>query len=104
MIDDIIDFRLLIFNLFNMANESTAVKNEGKIRKIVVDRNACIGARSCSIAAANTFEIDDENLAFVKPDPSKFDDDETIMKGAEACPVLAIHLYDEAGKQIFPKE
>ena len=86
-----------------MPNESSVTKNEGKIRKIVVDRDACIGARSCAIAAANTFEVDDENLALVKSDPSKFDDDDTIMRGAEACPVLCIHLYDADGNQIFPK-
>ena len=85
-----------------MANESVGTLSSGKIRKIVVDRDACIGARSCAIAAAKTFKIDDENLAYVSPD-GQFDDEATIMQGAEACPVLAIHLYDEAGNQIFPK-
>ncbi|MDP2685486.1 MAG: ferredoxin [bacterium] len=85
-----------------MPNESIGTKEEGKIRKIVVDRDACIGARSCAIAAANTFEIDDENLALVKRDPSQFDDDDTIVRGAEACPVLCIHLYGENDEKIFP--
>ncbi len=87
-----------------MPDESVGLKSTGKIRKIVVDRNACIGARSCSIVAGKTFKIDDENLAYVAEDASQFEDDDTIMKAAEACPVLAIHLYDEAGKQVFPKE
>ncbi|OGH58954.1 MAG: hypothetical protein A2725_04380 [Candidatus Magasanikbacteria bacterium RIFCSPHIGHO2_01_FULL_33_34] len=85
-----------------MANESSATKTSGKIRKIVIDRDACIGARSCVIAASNTFEMDDENLALVKSDASNFDSDDTIMQGAEACPVLCIHLYGEDGKKIFP--
>lgn len=87
-----------------MPNESKGEKTDGKIRKIVVDREACIGARSCAIAAANTFEIDDENLALVKSDSSAWDSDDVIMQGAEACPVLAIHLYDEKGNKVFPTE
>ena len=86
-----------------MPNESIGVKTSGKIRKIVVDRSACIGARSCALVAGKTFQIDDENLAFVTRDSSKYEDDDTILKGAEACPVLCIHLYDEAGKKLFPE-
>lgn len=87
-----------------MSDESTGVRGSGKIRKVVVDRVACIGARSCTIAAAKTFEMDDENLAFVKADANTWDDDDTIVAGAEACPVLAIHLYDESGTKVFPEE
>lgn len=86
-----------------MANESTGIKPAGKIRKIVVDRSACIGARSCVLVAGKTFQMDDENLAYVTRDPGQYEDDDTIMKAAEACPVLAIHLYDEAGKKLFPE-
>lgn len=84
-----------------MSHESTGLKKDGKIRKIVVDRDTCIGARSCAIAAAKTFKIDEENLAYVSRD-GQFDDDDTIMRGAEVCPVLAIHLYDENDNKIFP--
>ena len=86
-----------------MPDESIGVKSSGKIRKIVVDRSACIGARSCTLVAGKTFQMDDENLAFVTRDASQYEDDDTILKGAEACPVLAIHLYDEAGKKLFPE-
>jgi len=86
-----------------MVDESTGLKKDGQVRKIVVDRVSCIGARSCAIAAAKTFMIDEENLAYVNPD-GQFDDDDTIIRGAEACPVLAIHLYAENEKKIFPSE
>lgn len=85
-----------------MPNESIGTKSTGKIRKIVVDRSACIGARSCTLVAGKTFQMDDENLAFVTRNPEAYEDDDTIVKAAEACPVLAIHLYDEAGKKVFP--
>ena len=86
-----------------MPDESIGVKSAGKIRKIVVDRSACIGARSCTLVAGKTFQMDDENLAFVTRNPDQYEDDDTILKAAEACPVLCIHLYDEAGKKLFPE-
>ena len=46
--------------------------------------------------------MDDENLAYVT-DPDGTDED-TILMAAQSCPVLAIRLYDEDGKQIFPEE
>jgi len=46
--------------------------------------------------------MDDDNLAYVT-DPNGENED-TVMLGAQSCPVLAIHLYDEEGNQIFPEE
>jgi ferredoxin len=81
-------------------NEAT--RTQGKIRKIVVDRIKCIGARSCAAVAPGTFQMDGENLAYIL-DPNSEDDD-TVLMAAQSCPVLAILLYDENGKQIFPEE
>jgi len=30
------------------------------------------------------------------------DEMETILLGAQSCPTLAIFIFDEAGKQLFP--
>lgn len=76
-------------------------KVDGKIRRIVVDRQACIGARSCVLIASKTFQMDEENLAYVTGTVDE-DDEETIKMAAESCPVLAIHLYNKDGKKIFP--
>ncbi len=78
-----------------------APKKTGKIRKIVVDRVKCIGANSCVAVAPGVFQLDDENLAYIV-DPESSDDD-TILMAAQSCPVLAILLYDENGKTIFPE-
>ncbi|PLX28528.1 ferredoxin [Candidatus Parcubacteria bacterium] len=78
------------------------IKKGGKIRRIVVDREACIGAQSCVVVAPGVFQMDDENLAYVT-DPDSTEDD-MIMLAAQSCPVLCVHLYDENGKQIFPEE
>lgn len=71
------------------------------IAKIVVDRDVCIGAAPCVTVAPGVFQLDDENKAYVV-DP-KAADDETILLAAQSCPVQAISLFDETGKQIFPE-
>lgn len=80
---------------------SMKLRKGGKIRRIVVDRAACIGARSCAVVAPGVFQMDDDNLAYVT-DPDSTDED-TILLGAQSCPVLAVYLYDEEGNQIFPE-
>jgi len=71
--------------------------------RIEVDRDCCIGAGVCISEAFNTFGIDEGQLVYVK-DP-KGNDDESIVKAAEGCPVSAIRLYNlETGEKIFPKE
>ncbi len=78
-----------------------AQRKNGKIRRIVVDRLACIGARSCVLVSDKIFAMDDQNLAYIV-DPDA-DEDNNLKLAAESCPVLAIHLYDETGKKIFPE-
>lgn len=78
-----------------------AIRKGGKIRKISVDRVKCIGANSCVAVAPGVFQLDEENLAYIV-DPDSADDD-TVLMSAQSCPVLAILLYDDDGKQIFPE-
>lgn len=85
------------------AEVSVGVKSTGEIRKIIVDRTACIGARSCVLVAGRTFQVDEENLAYVTADETQYEDDETLKLAAQSCPVLAIHLYNKSGKKIFPE-
>jgi ferredoxin len=69
--------------------------------KIVVDKNACIGAAPCVAIAGGVFQLDEEGKAYVV-DPNGADD-ETILMAAQSCPVKAISIFDqETGKQIYP--
>ena len=77
-------------------------RKHGKIRKIVVDREKCIGARSCVLVAPGVFQMDDEGKAYIV-DPESADED-TLMMAAQSCPVLAIKLYDEEDNLIFPNQ
>ncbi len=81
---------------------SEAKRKNGKIRKIVVDRMKCIGANACVAVAPGVFQLDYENLAYIV-DPEAADE-ETLLMSAQSCPVLAILLYDENNKIIFPEE
>lgn len=66
-----------------------------------VDRNLCIGAASCVAVAPQTFVLDNEAKAIIL-DSAKSEDPQVIMDAAKACPVAAIIVKDETGKQIFP--
>ena len=83
------------------ADISQKIRAGGTIRRIVVDRPKCIGANSCVAVAPGVFQLDEENLAYVV-DPDSTDED-TIMMAAQSCPVLAVLLYDENDKLIFPE-
>lgn len=68
---------------------------------ITVDRNLCIGAASCIAVAPKTFALDNEAKAIFL-DTAPEETPEVIMDSAKSCPVAAIIIQDETGKQIFP--
>jgi ferredoxin len=63
-------------------------------RRIVVDRERCIGSGNCSFYAPNTFDLDDE-LKSVVTDPAG-DDPADVRAAVEGCPVDAISIHDDA--------
>ena len=77
-----------------MANE------ENRIKKVTVNRDLCIGAASCVVAAADYFALDGENKAVIKEGGTA--NDETLMLAAQSCPTKAIFLFDGEGKQLYP--
>jgi len=70
--------------------------------KVKVDRELCTSVATCVEVAPNTFELDDEGIAVVKND--KGDAEATILQAAKSCPVNAIFVYDDNGKQIYPEQ
>ena len=84
--------------------------------RVRVDEDLCIGAASCVTIAPEVFQLNDENKAIVLDqtgaDASPLyerwlevtpDHYETILLGAQSCPTLAIFIYDEEGRQVFPE-
>lgn len=81
--------------------------------RVEIKRDKCIGSAACVTIAPGVFDLDGEMKAIVKdkesnPQQGPVDyqelaaDDATILEAAQACPTLAIHIYDDADKQIFP--
>jgi ferredoxin len=87
-----------------------------KIR-VKVDPDLCIGAASCVTVVPDTFQLNANNKADVldhgqapggasyerelEVTPSELDN---ILLGAQSCPTLAIFVFDETGKQLFPEQ
>ncbi len=68
---------------------------------VEVDHSICIGAAPCTAIAASTFALDDSGKASILSSVDS-DDQDTILNAAQSCPVGAIIIKDETGKQIFP--
>lgn len=68
--------------------------------RVRVDRDLCIGVGNCVAIAPTAFKLDEENKAVVL-EPVSVDDD-TLLEAAESCPVQAIILEDDEGKQLYP--
>lgn len=81
-------------------NNKSGPKIIGKLT-VTVDRNLCIGAASCIAIAPKTFTLDNEAKAIFL-DTAVEELPETIIDSAKACPVAAIIIHDETGKQVFP--
>jgi ferredoxin len=70
--------------------------------KIEIDRELCIGCGTCVSIAPETFELDSEGKSTVKN--LKGNDEAIILDAAKSCPVSAIIIKDDNGKQIWPEK
>ncbi|MDO8689627.1 MAG: ferredoxin [Dehalococcoidia bacterium] len=68
--------------------------------KVRVDRNVCIAASNCMAVAPTVFELDGSKTAVVLDAGSVSED--KLWEAAESCPVGAIVLEDDKGKQLYP--
>lgn len=74
-----------------------------KIRKLTmrIDQNLCIGAATCVAIAPKAWALDDQAKAIILPTAAEETDD-MLIEAARSCPVMAIFITDETGKQVFP--
>lgn len=82
------------------ANDPKVVR---KIRNwtMRIDRDLCIGAATCIALAPKAWALDDEAKAIIL-DTSGDESDEALLEAAKSCPVMAISITDETGKQMYP--
>ena len=71
--------------------------------KIEIDADACIGCANCIDEAADTLEMNEEEMKAVVKNPEGNDND-SLLEAAKICPVEAIILTDpESGSQVWPE-
>lgn len=86
--------------------------------RIIVEQDTCIGAASCVAIAAKTFGLNMEGKVYILNESATYakkarngdvvetemtsgmDLRETIIEAAKSCPVFAIKLFDDDGREI----
>ncbi len=61
------------------------------MKKVIIDKDKCIGCFRCTTACYSVFEIDEDAKAKVKEDLSK-QDITNAEKAVSACPTKAIRI------------
>ena len=77
---------------------------ERKIANLTVriDRTACIATANCMKLAPDVFEFDKEDICAFRPRKAKIDR-ERLIEACKVCPVDALIVIDERGRQIVPE-
>ncbi|HUL01730.1 MAG TPA: ferredoxin [Gemmatimonadales bacterium] len=69
--------------------------------RVVIDRSQCVGFGDCVKEAPEAFKLDEDTIAvFVEPDAVER---ERLLRACDACPVDAITVWDETGRQLVPE-
>jgi ferredoxin len=71
----------------------------GELR-IRIDRDLCVGFGDCVTEAVEAFRLDEEGIA-VFVDPQSIPR-ERLLRACDACPVDAITVWDQSGRQVVP--
>ncbi len=67
--------------------------------RVEIDAATCIGSSNCMEEAPDAYEVNERGVAeLVAPTAP----DEALLRGAQACPVDAIRLYDVNGRRVHP--
>ena len=68
--------------------------------RIRIDRTLCVGFGECVTAAPEAFALDGEDtVVFMKPEMVER---ERLLEACESCPVDALTVWDESGRQVVP--
>ncbi|QTE02636.1 ferredoxin [Streptomyces cyanogenus] len=64
---------------------------------IDIDKDVCIGAGQCALAAPGVFTQDDDGYSTLLPGSEDGAGDPMVRAAARACPVSAITVRDSTG-------
>ncbi|MFF1448392.1 ferredoxin [Streptomyces sp. NPDC058274] len=62
---------------------------------IAIDKDVCIGAGQCALAAPRVFTQDDDGYSELLPGREDGGGDPMVREAARACPVSAITVSDD---------
>ncbi|ANH94774.1 MULTISPECIES: ferredoxin [Streptomyces] len=65
--------------------------------RIDIDKDRCIGAGQCALAAPGVFTQDDEGFSALLPGREDGGGDPMVKEAARACPVSAITVTEKDG-------
>jgi ferredoxin len=68
---------------------------------VKIERLSCIGSKNCINVAPNLFELDSDQICAFKNQTEEIEKD-IIVEACSVCPVSALFVIDENGKQIVP--
>lgn len=67
--------------------------------RVEIDTGLCIGSSNCMEEAPDAYAVDDTGIArLLRPTAP----DDELLRGAQACPVDAIRLYEPSGRRVHP--
>jgi len=66
-----------------------------------IDRATCIANESCMSIAPEVFELDDDQICTFR-NPAGDVERERLIEACQICPVDALIVLDEDGKEIVP--
>lgn len=70
--------------------------------KVVINQEECIGCGSCQAMNDKLFKLNEDlKSEYIGGDLAKL---EEVMEAARVCPVMAISIFDDEGKRIYPNE
>ena len=68
--------------------------------RVRIDRTLCVGFGDCVKESPEAFVLDEENVVvFAAPDSVAR---ETLLRACGSCPVDALTVWEEDGRQIVP--
>ena len=66
-----------------------------------IDRRLCVGFGDCIAEDPESFELDEEGIVAFREIPDAADG-ERLVRACAACPVDALTVLDDTGRQIAP--
>ena len=69
--------------------------------RVQIDRSLCVGFGDCVSEAPEAFRLDDEDLAIFGENPAGVGR-ERLVRACDVCPVDALTVWDEEGRQLIP--